>query len=112
MDAVLFNPAYTAFEEYNLKTNDYTGSMVSYIVEGEILSQSIGKLYELHGEKKILESNMDFTENINTILNDFKNDPNAISFFKALYSALKETIDEIEESVNAHKLSSVASYIE
>lgn len=37
-DAILFNPANTNLKDYGLDGNRYTGNMVQYVVENEILS--------------------------------------------------------------------------
>ncbi len=39
-NAILFNPANTNLKDYGLDSNDYTGIMVQYVVENEILSRT------------------------------------------------------------------------
>ena len=39
-DAILFNPANANLEDYGLDGNDYTGNMVQYVVENEILHRT------------------------------------------------------------------------
>ncbi len=59
-DAVLFNPASYDWEKFGLDVEGYSGTMTSYIIGGEVLSETVGKILKLPGEKKFIERDSDW----------------------------------------------------
>ena len=59
-DAILFNPASPNLSKYGLSFDDYEANMVSYIIEGEALSETVGKILKLPGEKRFIERDTDW----------------------------------------------------
>ena len=59
-DAVLFNPASPVLDKYGLSFDNYEANMVSYIIEGEVLSETVGRIWKLPGEKKFIDRDSDW----------------------------------------------------
>ena len=97
-DAVLFNPAVPRYRhKYGIDDN-YKGNMVTYIVSGEILSETDGRIFnELPGETKYIgENNSIFTQ---------------LSLLSLFLGALPQALGimGIWDSISNHGLSSLIS---
>lgn len=64
-DAILFNPASPNLSKYGLSFDDYEANMVSYIIEGEALSETMAKKWDVPGEKKLIKKGSDWEAFLN-----------------------------------------------
>jgi len=69
-DAVLFNPASYNWSKFGLDVEGYNGNMTSYIIEGEVLSETMAKKWDVPGEKKLLGSKNENYESIKRFLSE------------------------------------------
>ncbi len=105
-DAVLFNPASYNWSKFGLDVEGYSGNMASYIIGGEALSETVGRKWDIPGEKKIMGESNDLVWNITDAYKNYLQNSN----FKNIFSNAEETrnyiIDEISKSINLHLLKS------
>ena len=59
-DAVLFNPASYDWEKFGLDVEGYKGNVTSYIIEGEMLNETVGRKWYVPGEKIVIERDSDW----------------------------------------------------
>ena len=109
MDAVLFNPSSAQFDNYDLPLDEYRGEMVSYIMGGEILSESIAKKYELFGNKKIVGYDP-LWEDIYDIAELFRKNFKISNIKENTEKAWEDILKEFKTSFNLHSLQAFFDY--
>jgi len=105
-DAVLFNPAIPNLRAYGLSLENYEANMVSYIIEGELLSETIGKISEIPGEKKFLEEDYNLVDKIFEAYKEHLSNLTFKNIWENADEFLKEVKEEIDYSTKLHSLNS------
>lgn len=109
MDAVLFNPSSAQFDKYDLPLDEYRGEMVSYIMGGEILSESVAKKYKLFGNKKIVGYDP-LWEDIYDIAESFRENFKISNTKESTEKVWEDILKEFKTSFNLHSLQAFFDY--
>ena len=104
-DAVLFNPAVPRnLHKYGID-GEYKGNMVTYIVSGEILSETEGRGSDvLPGKKKYVGKKQSLWNDFGTITQDFLSDLHIYNMFEKMHEYAKKFGTELRESINLHSM--------
>ena len=100
-NAIVFNPARAKFSEYDLSTENYKGSVTSYIVDGEILDTVSDGLSGILGENIGVEItlNASFNEDV-TLPQDGPGAQAGQALGKFILKCIKHSIGTVIDALN------------
>lgn len=110
MDAVLFNPSSASFGLYGLKLKNYTGEMVSYIMDGEILSETIANLFKLKGSNKKIIGNDYLWDDIRDIGYSYFANFDIGKLKENTDKAITDILHEFDTSIKLHSMNNFFEY--
>jgi len=105
-DAILFNPASPILDEYNLNFDNYKAKMISYIIDGEVLSETIAKKWDVPGEKRFLGKEYNLIDSIYNDYEKYRLGFNSKNIWENTKEFLKNLKNEIGHSIDLHSLNS------
>ena len=93
-------------DKYGLSFDNYEANMVSYIINGEILSETLSKMLKMPGEKKFLGEDYNLMDSIYNDYEEYKLGLNSKNIWKNTEEFLKNIKTEIDYSAKLHSLNS------